>query len=50
MAKHYKLITFYRINKPNWHMKCNRKWFSVIKMGIKHIFKGHAIAFSVKNA
>lgn len=44
----YKLITFYRINKPNWYMKCKRTYWSAIKVGFKHILKGHALAFSVK--
>lgn len=49
MKSKYKLITFYRLFKPNWHMKCRRTYFSTLKLGFKHILKGHAIAFSVKN-
>lgn len=45
----YKLITFYRITQPNWHMKCKRTYLQALKMGFKHIFKGHAIAFTIKN-
>lgn len=44
----YKLITFYRIRKPNWHMKCKRTYLQALKMGFRHLFKGHAIAFSIK--
>lgn len=47
--KQYKLITFYRITKPNWHMKCNRTYLSAIKMGFRHLFKGHCFAFSIKS-
>lgn len=45
----YKLITFYRIKQPNWHMKCKRKYLQALKMGFRHIFKGHAVAFTIKN-
>lgn len=48
--KKYKLITFYRLRQPNWHMKCKRTYLQALKMGWRHIFKGHAFAFSVKNA
>ena len=47
--KKRKLITFYRLRQPNWHMKCKRTYFQALKMGWRHIFKGHAFAFSVKN-
>ena len=45
----YKLITFYRLGQPNWYMKCKRTYLQALKMGWRHIFKGHAFAFSVKN-
>lgn len=49
MKSKHKLITFYRITKPKWHMKCKRSYIKTLKMGFKHIFKGHAIAFTIKN-
>ena len=45
----YKLITFYRIRKPNWRMKCKRTYLQALKMGFRHLFRGHAIAFSIKS-
>lgn len=48
MKYRYTLITFYRLFKPNWYMKCKRTYSSAIKLAFKHILKGHAIAFSVK--
>ncbi len=45
----YKLITFYRLGKPNWYMKCKRTYLQSLKMGWRHIFKGNAFAFSIKN-
>lgn len=48
MKSRHKIIVFYRLYKPNWRMKCKRTYWSCIKMGFKHIFKGHAIAFIVK--
>ena len=47
--KKRKLITFYNITKPNWHMKCKRTYIQALKMGWRHILKGHAIAFSIKS-
>ena len=47
--KKRKLITFYNITKPNWYMKCKRTYIQALKMGWRHILKGHAIAFSIKS-
>ena len=46
--KNCRLITFYTLIGKNWHMKCHRSYLQSLKMGFRHIFKGHAIAFSVK--
>ena len=46
--KNCRLITFYTLIGKNWHMKCHRTYLQSLKMGFRHIFKGHAIAFSVK--
>ena len=46
--KNCRLITFYTLIGKNWHMKCHRSFLQSLKMGFRHIFKGHAIAFSVK--
>ena len=46
--KNCRLITFYTLN-GNWYMKCHRTYLQALKMGWRHIFKGHAFAFSVKN-
>ena len=45
----YRLITFYRLGQSNWHMKCKRTYLQSLKMGWRHILKGHAFAFSVKS-
>ena len=44
----YRLITFYKLREPNWHMKCKRTYFQSLKMGWRHILRGNAVAFSVK--
>ena len=46
--KNCRLITFYTLIGKNWHMKCHRSYLQSLKMGFRHIFKGHAFAFSVK--
>ena len=46
--KNCRLITFYTLIGKNWHMKCHRSYLQSLKMGFRHIFKGHAIAFSIK--
>ena len=46
--KNCRLITFYTLIGKNWHMKCHRTYLQSLKMGFRHIFKGHAIAFSIK--
>ena len=46
--KNCRLITFYTLIGKNWHMKCHRSFLQSLKMGFRHIFKGHAIAFSIK--
>ena len=43
-----RLITFYTIRGKKWHMMCTRTFKQCLKMGFRHIFKGHAIAFSIK--
>ena len=43
-----RLITFYTLKGKNWYMKCHRSYLQSLKMGFRHIFKGHAIAFSIK--
>ena len=46
--KNCRLITFYTLEGKNWHMKCHRSYLQSLKIGFRHIFKGHAIAFSIK--
>ena len=46
--KNCRLITFYTLKGKNWHMKCHRSYLQTLKMGFRHIFKGHAIAFLIK--
>lgn len=49
MAKrNCRLITFYTFKGKNWYMKCHRSYLQSLKMGFRHIFKGHAVAFSIK--
>lgn len=48
MAKTRRLITFYTLTGKNWHMICHRTYLQSLKMGFRHIFKGHAIAFFIQ--
>lgn len=49
MAKASKrLITFYTTRGNKWHMMCTRTFKQCLKMGFRHIFKRHAIAFFIK--
>ena len=44
--KKYKIL-FYKLC-DEWYMICTRTYISCLKIGFKHLFKGHCLYFKIK--